>query len=267
MELFCRLCAKIKNSFELKYSIDEVSVKLKDCCQSIEMHTDVDYPQSVCEACFLKLDDSWKLFKTIENAQDELRFMVSQKKENDSLQNNLGYCDDEFIKVEPLEINDNSQVTIHEPQIEVGSKLETMMINSQDILQEIGFDDFHSTDDSEPEEKSVQTYIKTSNPDNCKNFLALIPEKDRMKNGTINPVKIMELKLYDWSILKFKCWKCNNIFSECKMLKIHIKQEHPHIGFRWICPLCCDNRTYSREDHRRLRYHVISKHFSYLSYW
>lgn len=284
MELFCRLCAKIKSPFELKYSIDDISIKLKECYQPIIKHTDAGYPRSVCETCFQKLDESWKFYKAIENAQENLQSMISKKNETDLEQSDFNIYNGECIKVEAFE-NDNdtqsmvdeseiidcSQLTTHEMPVEIESKSDSMKMDSednyQDTLQKIGFDDFHDTDDSEPEEKNVQSNIKTSNIDHCKDFLEFIPTKDRMKDGTVNLDKVIELKLNDWTVLKYKCWKCEKIFDEFETLKMHMKQEHNGSKFYCVCSLCSDKRRYPETERKCLHQHVIAKHFAYLSYW
>lgn len=274
MESICRLCAKVKHSIELKHSFDDICLTLNDCCQSIEFQTNADYPQNVCDSCFLRLSQSWQFFKIVETAQHEIQFLVSKKNENKSLEIIL---DEEIygienIKVEPIQIVDTS--ASFDPKEEITKN--DLNGSSKDVFQDFEFEDHQDSQECETEheegakeqKQSISDNSSNINMKNYKNFLELIQEADRLKDGTVNIEKIIELKLNDWSTLKYKCWKCDNIFEDCEALKAHINQQHPNTELRFVCSVCPNvKRSYPENLRSALHRHVTTKHFAYLSYW
>lgn len=111
MESYCRLCAKIKRDFALKYKLSDVRWILEKCCEWEESGTENVSPQNVCRACFNQLDKSWQFISAVKIAQKQIKVIVAQQREllqrNDPL--DINKIDNDFvaIKHEPIEIDDS----------------------------------------------------------------------------------------------------------------------------------------------------------------
>lgn len=75
MAIYCRLCAEIKESKQLKANISDEGVRLKlthfyHSWADLEASTPF---QSVCSECFDKLEICWTFIQSIECAQVKLR--------------------------------------------------------------------------------------------------------------------------------------------------------------------------------------------------
>lgn len=75
MALYCRLCAEIKESNQIKVNISDEGVRLKllHLYQSWAYFEASTPFQSVCLECFDKLEECWTFIKDIECAQLKLR--------------------------------------------------------------------------------------------------------------------------------------------------------------------------------------------------
>lgn len=83
-------------------------------------------------------------------------------------------------------------------------------------------------------------------------------------DGSLTGEMIERLQLVNWSLLQEICWQCKFVASDRKMLRMHIRTEHPLDEVRTICTLCPNKSFSSRYPLMR---HTQSEHFPYLEFW
>lgn len=81
----CRLCAKTKQSQELKTSINDpkysIKQKLIDCCRWSLYEQNENLPESICIVCYDKLECCWKFIEQVEKAQSKFNEWISKNEE------------------------------------------------------------------------------------------------------------------------------------------------------------------------------------------
>lgn len=105
MELYCRLCAKLKPNNALKCKLSDVRWKLEQCCIWEESDTENAYPQNVCRTCFNQLEKSWQFFSAVKIAQKEIKILIAPQRgmlqRSDPLDTHKIDTDNIIIKHEP----------------------------------------------------------------------------------------------------------------------------------------------------------------------
>lgn len=73
---YCRLCAELKDSFEIVASINDVEKlmerKLRVCCQWTNQNVEQRLPHTVCTSCLDRLDKCWLFAQSVQLAQQKL---------------------------------------------------------------------------------------------------------------------------------------------------------------------------------------------------
>lgn len=254
MENVCRLCAIEKAPKELAYRIDDetlnIEQKLIDCCRwnSLVEEEHGDLPKWICGACFQKLEQSWEFAENVAQAQNtlyastEITPLVLLKIEKVDIPLN----DDEFSVEEEIHEYFPQNVVSEDKYTEIqGDRLESLVLNKRTP----NISDYTLTE-----------YLTTKDDID---LLASILDSDKNNDGTVNSEKIAQLDLDDWSVVKWKCWKCQEQFDKHRTLRFHFKQNHKENELRIHCTLC--HSSYAK---KYLIYnHVIKFHRPYLKFW
>lgn len=297
MESYCRLCAKVKSATALKHRLSDITSKLIDCCQWIEPYTGTEYPQNVCDPCAKRLDQSWKFAEAVKSAQIELDHLLNQQRQDIIFIK--GDEGDEVVKVEPDYLDD---IDFAVSEVEAPEKAEffDFNVNAEENTSDFewpdnddddwGAADADADDDADGgvlENDSINLPIdllsEESNIDekeidksddlkknNCmqkrQEFINQIKADARLDDGKILPDRIMELKVCDWSIYKFKCWVCQLLVGTGELLRTHFKEKHSDSPIKWECSICPVGQTVAKELWQ-LQIHVANQHYPHLFYW
>lgn len=77
MSILCRLCAELRESDEIKTTINDanwnIEAKLIICCQWNSLQADDMLPKEVCNFCFDILEQSWTFSQNVTVAQMKLQ--------------------------------------------------------------------------------------------------------------------------------------------------------------------------------------------------
>lgn len=262
MENLCRLCAVEKSPKELIYSIDDellnIEQKLIACCRWSLFLGDVnqEFTRRICIDCFQKLEQSWEFAETIAQAQqtfytftiDVKPFLLLHIEQTDCSLNEEKYDTKEEIH-EIFDSNDRS------------SSPETCFT---DILpQQCSYENSMKCSNDAMQQSSKCSVEKITDSKLNFDLLAVLSDSDRNSDGTVNGTKIAELNLDDWSIVKWNCWICNEIFDKYRILRSHFRRNHSDKTFRLQCALC--NAKYTKRH--SIHSHIINNHRSYLKFW
>lgn len=293
----CRLCAKLKRPEELKVSIkgrnSRIKQKLIDCCRWNQFRKHKNLPKKVCKSCIQKLEKCWAFAETVASAQkilldgiydDEASKYVPIVSINEghpsaAQENILSSIPNQnvLVKQEFSEEFSTSYTVDHSTSIDVKNEVMNEIENESDKKHFNG-NDFNDFIQQFPSDNYVCNEVRKEERKKRKvgnmkkgsldfDILSLLSANDLNKNGTIKLEKILELHLSDWSIYKYKCWKCSNLFDDIATLKGHMSITHPNDTLRHICSLCSHQRTY-RDNHRGMfSQHIIREHFPHLKYW
>lgn len=79
MSIYCRLCAEQKAPNQIKSVItdEDITSKLMYCCEWMQQsrcNNEISF-QDVCKLCYQNLDKCWNFLKSIESAQEKLRWI------------------------------------------------------------------------------------------------------------------------------------------------------------------------------------------------
>lgn len=260
MENLCRLCAVEKSPKELIYYIDDgmlnIEQKLIDCCRWNLFIGDEnqEFPKRICIGCFQKLEQSWDFAEKVAQAQqtfhtltvDVKPFALLQIDQTDSPLNEE-LCD-------PKEEIQDIFVSCDPPSSPETSFSEVL---SQHCNYEIPIN-------SDSKENLTKLSVQ-ENTESKQDFdlLAVLSDYDKNSDGTVNNAKIVELNLDDWSIIKWNCWICNELFDNQRLLRFHFRRYHSDKTLRLQCALC---NTECAKWHS-IHLHIIKNHRSYLKFW
>lgn len=290
MESYCRLCAKVKSPTALKHKLSDIRSKLIDCCQWIEPYTGIEYPQNVCAPCAKRLDQSWKFTEAVKGAQIELDHLINQHR-----QDIIFIKEDEggeAVKVEPDYLSD-IDFTVSEVVAPEKAEFFHFSVNAEEDTSDFEWpdnnDDDWGADDDDAGGGDLQSDIpidllnEESNVDvkendtgddikknNCmkrrQEFINQIGAEWRLDDGKILPDRIMELKLCDWSVYKFKCWLCKLLVDTGELLRAHFNETHSDSSIKWECSICPVGQTITKKQWQ-LQVHVANQHYPHLFYW
>lgn len=293
MDSYCRLCAKVKSPAALKHRLSDIATKLIDCCHWIEPYTGIEYPQNICVPCAKRLDQSWKFNEAVKNAQIELDHLIHQHrqdiifiKEDEA---------DEVVKVEP-DYSSDMDFSVSEVVAPEKAEFLDFRINAEENTSDFEWpdnndDDWGADDDgargAELENDSSILPIDLLNEE-CRNdvqendtgddvkknncmkkrqeFIDQIGAEWRLDDGKILPDRIMELKVCDWSVYKFKCWVCKLLVDTGELLRAHFIEAHSDSSIKWECSICPFGQTITKKQWQ-LQVHVANQHYPHLFYW
>lgn len=296
MDLYCRLCAKAKSAVALRHNLSDMRSKLMECFGWIEPYTESDYPQNVCDPCLKRLDQSWKFSETIKSAQKELGALIDEHK-NVKTSDSIEEHESVAVKIEP----DLFAGDIDFPMSEIVAPTRTEFFDfnldqGSDIQNTSDFEwpdtnaddqwpgDFDASDRSGGEhEESGDNNINNEASNNGElnrneevkkfnvlnkrqEFLDQISVEDRLDDGKINPEKIIVMKVCDWTVFKYKCYKCDHLFDTTELLRKHFNESHGNDTLQWICSVCTGYRDNSKTLWQ-LHTHVANHHYPHLFYW
>lgn len=98
-------------------------------------------------------------------------------------------------------------------------------------------------------------------------YLALITDDARLANGQVDAEKIVQLRIGDWSIFRYKCWLCSALCADERLMLQHLADRHPDDEHKWECSLCPKRVEPSEQAGYFLRHHVVRIHYPYLNFW
>lgn len=80
MTIYCRLCAeeKVPNQIKSVITNEDITSKLLFCCEWIQQSTTVSSFQDVCKLCYQSLEKCWNFLKSVESAQEKLRWIQGE---------------------------------------------------------------------------------------------------------------------------------------------------------------------------------------------
>lgn len=125
-------------------------------------------------------------------------------------------------------------------------------------------------DDNEPEPaKTAAESQPHQDPESLTHakYLALIDNESRLSNGQVEPSKIIELRIGDWSVFRYKCWICETLHNDERTMIEHLKEKHADKEHKWQCSLCPKRVEPSTHAGYFLRHHVVRIHYPYLNFW
>lgn len=130
MDLFCRLCAKAKQSNELNTTIGNPLVlqQLNFCCRWSALVTSNErLPRSVCDSCCTKLAQCWTFALEVEHAQKKLKTQLLNKQ--------LPSFTNENVVVDPLNVTSGNKTISIGDLTKTGSEMKA--ISTGDFSNEI----------------------------------------------------------------------------------------------------------------------------------
>lgn len=289
MGKICRLCAKIKEPEEIKTTLNNKALKVKqkliDCCRWNSFEHSDNLPQSICSTCYRKLNQSWTFAQCIENAQAELRAVLLTKQLSNETKTedlpNDDYDANDFSADYPQDSSDEEKDEKPIPKSSA-KKQRTKTTYKKKIKPEVNETQYN--DGEWHDIKDFSTFLERLKQapvpqketiDLCDSeveskfkpneFLTNFSPSDYTPSGTIKVEKIAELNLGDWSTFGFKCWKCHGSVETHDELLLHLAAHHPDDPVKHICPVCVPPKTYRlRRFYAR---HVIKSHMPHLRYW
>lgn len=264
MDLFCRLCAKVKHPSELNVAIDDplIHQKLIECCRWNALKQNDNFPQSVCNLCSEKLQKCWEFVQCVENAQTELAVhFLKEETVNTDYEEVLVEMDSDDGIVEIPQIKTESFYYLNE------DNSDHLKLNEAELLQsKVKPPVANGTSSRDKTEGEIHS--QPSNAIENNDFLSNFSSSDFDPKGTIKQEKIDELQLSDWATFGYKCWMCQETFGSHDDLVLHFDATHTNEQPKCICTVCTDN-TVLLSDKRGgwNSYHVTKYHVPHLKYW
>lgn len=243
MKYQCRLCAKYRTKKQLKCSIDDqhlnIKQKLIDCCRWNSFISHETMPQMICNTCFKTLETCWAFAETIEKAQQLLSIQLTNIHEYEP-PNQI------FMKVEPLELDvELDDYSLHEFKNHELSNFQNN-IRSPSIIEEINCNYFKDSIEQPTFNISDQLHTETKQL----TYLCETCGKDfTSKSNLVSHIKL-HLPLNERR--HFECYLCRTIFSYKKSLMTHMPI-HSGENNRIQCKICFAH--FSRTD--ALRRHSL----------
>lgn len=280
-----------------------IEQKLISCCNWNSYRSHDNLPNNICIGCFLLLEQCWYFCETVTQAQHKLYALTVKNEENNDPEtqipiemesdgNVLDDCHAVEIKVEALpELEPELIEAEQELYVSVlDTKVESILdINpSEDdnsVCDGDGFDDNESDqfiestsvdmETSKDKSKLSSSSNKTKRIDsNAKKQLVTALEfeisnylshQDVNEDGTVKAEKIHEQNLCDWTIIKHRCYKCDQQFDEYSKLMEHFNDRHSNEKMKYICPICTSREVFLSDRYYRI--HITKFHFPHLYYW
>lgn len=296
MERICRLCAEAKQPTEFRCRIDDLNLNLEQkligCCNWNSFQQHENLPKSVCISCFQRLNQCWDFHEYVTHAQrklleliknDNLTIPVTPQKVDcdDTCDNVIDSLKVEEIKVEIAPEEWPTAIFLHE--ISVGNifggdetnEIANNIVDLEDTNENIENVKIRKLRDSsgskiesstsEPmnnrENKTIEYSTETNEFDILKHFSLA----DVNPNGTIKAERIREENLFDWTVMKNQCYRCDEHLNDYGSLSDHFKKIHPTDKLKCICSLCPDNGIIMNPTNYIS--HVTNAHYPHLFYW
>lgn len=298
MNGYCRLCAKAKSATALKHKFSDLMSKLIECCRWLEAFTESEYPQNVCDPCAKRLDQCWKFTEAVKSAHKNLDDIIAEQRAEQAPATLIKDEEGEAVKVEPDFLSDidfamgemgptKTEFFDFSMDPENTSDFEWPDNNADVWDTTDAYDDGNDDDDggaggkssvkdeskSEPQfnadlsqENNGEEAKKVTIMIRRQEFMNRISSDARLDDGKINPDQIMELKLCDWTIFKYRCSVCSAPFEDSESLQKHFSSSHSGEAIQWICSICTGVPDQFK-NLWQLHTHVANHHYPHLFYW
>lgn len=275
---FCRLCAEFRSNQQLTPLDDPdrcIRTKLFRCSQiNLPLNDSLLLPQSVCDECIEKLEQSWSFANAVTEAQNKLQSIFAEDpladikiKEEIVTNSPCQLLDDhDYTDIREIETADRNYTentvsmqcgmpklqTTEEPMV----KLESDMREREDSV--CGTKDNMFAACRRGKElwlKVMEQFRRTFN----------ITDEDCDNDGTINEKAHPELSQHSWRAYNLRCSKCLDHFNYVDELQSHARNCHStNASETEYCCFDCDKKYAFWGS---LKTHIFSDHRAVLKFW